>query len=176
MKKFKASTLLVATAITLGLATAGAGVIHAASNTSTNSPMNNIVNALAQKFNLKTSDVQQVFDEQHTQMQAQRLQAEKDRLAQAVTAGTITQAQADLITAKQAEMKTFMDSLQGKTPSERQTAMKTQMDSLKQWATQNNIPQQFMMLGMGHGRGHHMGFNRNQAPAQVTQPTTTTAN
>lgn len=170
MKKFKASTLLFATALTLGLATAGAGVIHAASNTSTNNPMSNLVTAIAQKFNLNTADVQQVFDQQHTQMQAQRLEDAKTRLAQAVTAGTITQAQADLITAKHAEMKTFMDSLQGKTPSERQTAIKAQMDSLKQWATQNNIPQQFFMMGGMHGKGHG-GFgpgHMNQQPNTST--------
>lgn len=172
MIKFKASTLLVATAITLGLATAGAGVIHAASTTNTTNPMSNLVTALAQKFNLNTADVQKVFDEQHTQIQAQRFQEQKDRLAQAVTAGKITQAQADLITAKHAEMKTFMESLKDKTPSERQAAMKAQMDSLKQWSTQNNIPQQFFMMGGMHGKDKG-NFGPGRMHKQMNQPTNT---
>ncbi len=167
MQKFRASTLLVATALTLGLATAGVGAVHAATNSDSTSPMNNIVSALAKKFNLNTSDVQQVFDEQRTQMQAERQQEFKDRLAQAVKDGKLTQQQADLITSKHQEMQTFMQSLNGKTQKERQQAMNTQHQAMKQWMIDNNIPQQFMMLGMGHGRGHgnfgpgHMNFQNN---------------
>jgi hypothetical protein len=33
--------------------------------------------------------------------------------------------------------------------------MKTQMESLKQWASDNNIPQEYLFFGgLGMGRGH----------------------
>ena len=78
-----------------------------------------------------------------------------------MTDGKITQAQADLITAKHAELKTFMESLKDKTAAERMEAMKTKMDELKQWAEDNDIPLQYLHLGMKgpHGKfGPRMGM------------------
>lgn len=151
-------TVGLSLAAIIGLATMGAGVIHAQSTTKHN-PLNGLVNAIAQKFNLDPAAVQQVVDAQHiqmeTQMHAQRATEQKTKLDQAVKDGKITQAQEDLIITKQAEMQTFMESLKDKTPAEREAAMKTQKDALKTWATQNNIPEQYIMgFGPG-GRGKH---------------------
>lgn len=183
MKKPKISTLVAVTALALGITTAGVGVMHAAGTNSANNPMSNLVNAIAQKFNLNTADVQQVFDQQKQQMQAQRQQAEKDRLAQAVTDGKLTQDQADKITAKQQELQAQRQAdktaLQGKTPAERQAARKSEMDSLKQWAADNNIPLQYVQFGFGGPSGHRGhglgGFGQGQAPQSnsVTAPAQT---
>ncbi len=166
MKFPKTSTMLAAVAITLGLAAGSVGVAYAASNNQTNNPMNNLVSAIATKFNLNQADVQQVFDEQHSQMEAQFQQGYKDRLTQAVTDGKLTQEQADKITAKAQELKTqreaSKDAFQNKTETERRAFMKEQMDSLKQWATDNNIPMEYMNPGFGHG--HRDGPGRGFGP------------
>lgn len=171
-----AKRLVVAGAIAAGVMTLGAGAIFAAEAPSQSSRIGNLVSAIATRFNLNPSDVQKVFDDQRAadqaQMQAKRADAEKARLAKLVTDGKLTQAQSDAITAKMAEVQTFMASLAGKTPAERQSAMKAERDSLTQWAKDNGIPDQYllrfgdgmrgpgfmggMMRGPG-GRGHGMG-------------------
>lgn len=159
-------TLAITSAVVAGVAAFGSTAIHAAPNTNATTrpnPMANLITTLSQKFNLNQADVQKIFDEQHAQMQqekdAKHTEALKTRLAQAVKDGKLTQAQADLITTKQAEFKTFMESLRDKTETERQTAMKTKMDELKQWATTNGIPEQFAHIGPmgGHGGGRGPG-------------------
>ena len=118
-----------------------------------------LVAKIAQRFNLNQADVQTVFDEQRTEMQAQTQTRIADRISKAVTDGKITQAQADLIIAKEAEIKAFRDGLQGKTKDEIFSAMKTETDSLKQWVKDNNIPAGFLPFG-GFG-GIHMGRGAN---------------
>ncbi len=189
MKKPKTSTMVAAAAIAIGLSAAGAGVIHAASSTAQTNPVSSLVTAISQKFNLKQSDVQQVFDQQRQQMDTQRQQAEKDRLTQAVKDGKLTQDQADKISAKmielQAQREANKNAFEGKTLAERQALIKTEMDSLKQWATDNKIPTEFLPLGgpkMGHRGGPGMGMDmmgRNQdgdgdaGDFQTITPTTT---
>lgn len=139
------------------------GVVYANSNTAgSNNLMNNLVNAIAQKFNLNVNDVQQVFDEQKAQMDVQREQKKEQeftsRLSQAVADGKLTQEQANKISAKRAEIEAQKTSLESKTPEETRTAMKEQLNSLKQWATDNNIPQEYLFFGwFGMGRGHRGG-------------------
>ncbi len=147
-----------------------------------------LVQAIASKFNLNTADVQKVFDDQRAQqqadMQAKNEQRFTDRLAQAVKDGKLTQAQSDLVTAKHQEVQTFMESLKDKTVADRQAALKTEMDSLKQWATDNNIPEGYLPMGFGPGRGMmggHEGFggrgmgemrggwNKGAAPTTATE-------
>ncbi len=164
MKNSKfATSAAVTAAVIVGIAGPGiAASTYAASTPGSANPGSKLITAIAQRFNLKESDVQQVFNDQHTQMQAAREQQEADRLTQAVKDGKLTQAQADAITAKQAEMKAAMESLKGKTPAERQVAMKTQIESLKKWATDNKIPQKFFPLSGGPRMGHgHQGFEKN---------------
>ena len=136
-------------------ATQASGLPHA-------NPMSGLVSAIATKFHLNQADVQQVFDAERTQqqadMQAKFAADQKTRLDAAVTAGKLTQAQEDLIIAKQAEIKTFMDTLKDKTPADRKTAMQTEMTTMTQWAKDQSIPQGFIGLGGGFGRGGH-GFD-----------------
>lgn len=177
-------TLAITSAVIAGVVGAGATATHAASNTTTARPnrLANLVTAIAQKFNLNQADVQKIFDEQHTQTQqelkARQAEQLKERLAQAVKDGKLTQAQANLVTAKHAELKAFHESLKDKTPEETRTAMDAKKTELQQWAKTNNIPEQYLMGPMGGGpRGEHgprgggRGGMRGAPGAARTQPT-----
>lgn len=152
--------VISAVAIVLGLSALGATTIYAQTNAGVGfGPMNNLANVIATKFNLNVSDVQAVFDDERKQMDAQRGQDYIERIKQAVTDGKLTQDQADKILAKKAELEAQRASLVGKTLEERKALQKTHMDALKQWATDNNIPQEFMPFGggFGMGKGHGKG-------------------
>lgn len=154
--------LAITSAIVAGVAGAGVTAIHAAPNDAASrpNPMSNLITAISQKFNLNQADVQKVFEEQRTQMQ-QQMQAQHTeqlatRLTQAVKDGKLTQAQADLITAKQAELKTFHESLKEKTPEEARTALEAKRTELQTWAQANGIPEQYLMGPFAGGpRGEH---------------------
>ncbi len=144
------------------LALASMGAVYAASpNSQAKNPMSNIVTAIAEKFNLNVSDVQQVFDDNRATMQAERQtemqQNFTDQLNQAITDGKLTQEQADKITAKKAELQSEKQNLQNGKPEENRETAKAHMDELKQWAEDNNIPLEYFQLGgfggikMGHG-------------------------
>lgn len=94
----------------------------------------------------------------------------KQLLTQAVTNGKLTQAQADLITTKQTEIKTFLDSLKSKTAAERTAAITAQTVTWKAWATSNNIPDTFFRIpeerGFGQGPMGKMGGGRGGSRGQ----------
>ncbi len=147
-------TLLAASAIAvLGLSAftaLRASSTYAAANSS------NLIDHFAERFNLNRDEVQSVFDEHRSAQRAEHEQVMQDHLAQAVTDGKITQAQADLLLVKHTEMQTFMASLTDQTPEERREAMQTKRDEMRQWAQENNIPLQNLPLGMP-GRHGQMG-------------------
>lgn len=162
--------LAIGTAVLASVATMGVTATQAARAPSDQNHMSSLVAAIAQKFNLSQSDVQQIFDQQRTQqqtqMQAKHAEALKTRLDQAVKNAKLTQAQADAIIAKHAELKIFMDGLKNKTEAERKAAMKTQKEALVVWAKANAIPDAFAQIfhggpggkGMAHGpRGGNAG-------------------
>jgi polyhydroxyalkanoate synthesis regulator phasin len=177
----KKSKTIAATAFVLGVAAVGAGTFNAstafADTTSNRTPeanrtahITNLVNALAQKFNLNSTEVKTVVDtvmaSEKATMQANHDKNLAERLAKAVTAGKITQAQSVLITAKIQETKAFMESMKNKTDAERKTAMTAYKANIEAWATANNIPKEFLnmggmkqMKGKGHGKfdGERMG-------------------
>lgn len=151
-KRYVAATMALALVLAAGIASVSQAAAVPNNGTTQKNPMSTLVNAIATKFNLNTTDVQKVFDEQRTQMEAERQVKEAERLAQAVTDGKLTQSQADRITTKMKELQATRESLKDASETERQTAMKTQMDSLKQWMTDNNIPAGYLPMG---GPGHH---------------------
>ncbi len=177
LNKTKRAIVTAAIVATLG-ASAFAGVATTfAANTAgqAGDHMSNLVTAIATKFNLNKDDVQAVFDEQKDQMHADMEAKVAAHISDAVTAGKLTQAQADAITAKQAEIDTFLQSQESKTPAEREAAMKTEMDSLKAWAKSNNIPKGFAFphfLGHPPMGGHHFGkFAKNHQTATTDDST-----
>ena len=161
MKNKYTHIVLPVMALLVGLGMAGGVAVHAASNDQAQGPMSNLVNAIAQKFNLNPADVQQVFDDQHKVGEANHQQKLNDRLNQAVADGQLTQEQADKIMGKmkelQAKREADKDSLGSKTEAERQAMFQQQAADLKQWAQDNNIPDGFLPLGGPMG-GHHQGM------------------
>ena len=171
--------LFIASAIAaLGVSALSAGTVFAAQRSPGHAGrnMSGLVNAIAKRFHLAPADVQSVFDEQHQAMSDQMKQRFADRLAasltQAVKDGKLTQAQADLITTKQTEIKTFMDGLKDKSKADRQTAITTEIASVKAWAQANNIPEQYVAPfgGGGMHRGGEMGGPGRGWPAHTQTP------
>lgn len=172
--------------VTAGIVTAvsaasltGIGIANAATSTSTSSdPMSSLVDAIASKFNLNKSDVQSVFDEQRTQMEAQREQKAKDQVAQLVTDGKLTQAQADAINTKRAELEKEREANrstdQTKTQAERKAEMESRRTTLDTWLKDNGISTDYAYLLMG-GRGHGPGGpgGPRDANSNSTQPSST---
>lgn len=157
--KFTKPLIIAGAITTLSIAGATGMLAHNAQAASSTSHQS-IIDELVQRFGLNKSDVQAVFDQHKKEIQDEHAQTIQDRIAQAVQDGKITQVQADLITSKQTEVKTFMDSIKDKSASDRAAAMKTEFDALKQWASDNKIPQQFMrfILPPMQHRGFAMGM------------------
>lgn len=154
--------MVVVAAVSLCIVGATIGAASAATDAVKTDPMSGLVAAVASKFNLNTTDVQAVFDEQKAKMNVERATGRQqrfaDRLTKAVADGKLTQAQADLITAKKSELEAARASLETKTPAERRAAMEAQATALKQWAADNNIPDGYLSC-QGPGRmGGHRGF------------------
>ena len=157
---------LLATAL-IGGGIAGVVGVASADSTVAGKPafMGGIVTAISQKFGLKETEVQAVFTEQMTknraEMEAKMTQDFASRLSTAVSAGKLTQAQADLITAKHAEVKAQLEALKpalGVAPTDAdREKIKTLMNSVKTWAESNNIPKEYLMFGKGFGHRGGMG-------------------
>jgi len=156
--------------IIAGLATAvgvtgltSVGVVNAATSTSTSEPMSGLVQAIATKFNLNEADVKSVFEEQRTKMESEREAEIAKEVAQLVSDGKITQAQADKINAKRAELKkeraTDRETMGSKTREEMKATMETKRTELEIWAKENGIDTEYLRYVMGGpGPGMHMKF------------------
>lgn len=168
-------------ALIIAMATMGAGIginyAAAADDSDKASPISELVEAIADKFDLDKNEVQAVFDEHHEKMQAQREeqmaqvkdkmeQEFADRLKEAVENGDLTQKQADLIADKRTELEESRQIIHNKlenpgkmTDEERkarQEEMKSQRDDLKSWAKSNDIPEKYLfMMGGPGGFGMH---------------------
>ncbi len=153
--------LIIATAIA-GFGTLGIAGLASASSITKPAPL---AQEIAQKFNLKQSDVQAVIDQHHgeargywTQQHEQQYEA---RLNAEVKAGKLTSAQKDQILAKHKELVSFMDSIKGKSNDERRTAMKQKFAEVQQWAKDNKIDPKYLGFGFSGNHG-----NRNSDEMQ----------
>ncbi len=139
-----------------GLAS-GAAFATATNTTSGSDPMSGLVSAIATKFNLNKTDVQKVFDDQRSQMDQERETQIKGEVAQLVKDGKLTQAQADKINAKRAELQKEMEanrtSDQSLSSTDRKTKMQERKTALDTWLKENSIDTQYAYLLMG-GHGH----------------------
>lgn len=157
----KKRLLAAATVATIGVAGLSTGAAFATTDSDSSSdPMNSLVTAIAEKFNLKTADVQAVFDEQRSSMAAEREQEMKDKVAALVEDDKLTQAQADKIDAKraelQAERESKRESAEDKTAEERKAEMESNKTELDSWLEENDIDDSYaylLMSGRGHGHG-----------------------
>lgn len=140
----------------------GIGAVNAAGTTTGPRPIDNLIQAIATRFNLNQADVQKVFDEQRATMITQHEQHFTDRLTQAVTDGKLTQAQAEAIIAKKAELEAQRPDFKDRTPAEIRSEMQTRHQDLIDWAEANNIPQEFRFFDMGfRGKGPGHGPKNN---------------
>jgi hypothetical protein len=191
----KKTAVIAALVTMLGTGAIGIGTTMAAENTSVGIKhgMQDLVTAIATKFNLNTAEVQAVFDAQRDQMQTEhkaemektQAQHEADlaaKLTQAVTDGKLTQAQADAITAKRAELKTEREAMMAErkeqrlqTREEMEATMKTKKEALDKWAKDNNIPSEYLPVMIflrgpelaGPGRDHAFGPGEKHAGFRV---------
>lgn len=158
MNKGKKSLLALGAVAAFGVSAWGVQTTFAASPAAgKNGHMAGLVEAIATKFHLNPEEVQSVIDAERQKAEAAHQADFKSRLADAVTAGKLTQAQADAIIAKQAEEKVFFESLKDKTEAERQAALKEHMTALKAWVDNNKIPRDFAFFGFGPGRPGNRG-------------------
>lgn len=153
----KRSLLVGATVATVSLGgLAGVGIASAATDTSSGTTL---AERIASKFNLSQDDVQAVIDEDREARQAEREAEQKEKLAEAVTNGKLTQEQADHITSVLDEIKILRGDTGMKDLSDEiKDQIKEKMDTLRDWADDNNIDKQYVM-GMRGGHGGMRGGN-----------------
>ena len=142
--------------------------VTAASAQTSPSPMSGLSQAIAQKFNLNQTEVQDVVDTWHTQkhdeMKKNMQQRLTEKLDQAVTDGKLTESQKQaLLTKLSEEMGSFdKENFKKMTPEQRKTEIEKKRTELETWATSqgidlNALPQFFMghkvvIRGMGEGK------------------------
>ncbi len=140
-----------------GIATAGVShAVTSSTNTNTN-PVTSLAEAIAKKFNLKTADVETVIKDQHAAMEQERDAKVKAEIAQLVEDGKLTQAQADAINAKRADLQKEREATKPsstESQTDRKAAMEKRKSDLDAWAKQNNIPNEYMHYVMGGHGGH----------------------
>ncbi len=151
----------------IAMAGIGGSVAYASPFWHSNGNNNDMASAMANRFNLNSSDVQKFFDEQRILNQAERQTAMLERhaqnsvffeglLAKAISDGKITETQKNAIILKKAEIEAERKNWIGKTPEEIFSLKQAQTLSLKQWATDNKIPAEY--LPFGWVKGGMMGF------------------
>lgn len=113
-----------------------------------------LVDRIIAQFNLNKDEVQKVVEQER----AQRQQENRDRvtasLTDAVTQGKITEEQKNMILAKHEDMqKTRTETRTAGDRTANRAARAQERQELEQWAKDNNIDAQYMMMGNGMGRG-----------------------
>lgn len=161
MKKYLAAAAVAGTVGLAGLSTAG--IVAAQSGSGDNDgPMSGLVTALAEKFNLDQTEVQQVFDDERTARQAERETEVSEKLAELVSEGKLTQEQSDAISEKrtelQAEREEARDNEESLTREERQERRAAHRDDLETWASENDISSEYLRYVLGGHGSHHEGY------------------
>lgn len=152
----------------LGLLLVGSALISVnavnAVNAQNNITVPDIVQRIAQRFNLNQSDVQKVFDEAHQEKRTQMQTKLEDRLNQAIKDGKITEAQKTAILNKLQEQKNNKPSIEqfkNQTPEQRKQAMQQKKTEFENWVKQNGLTLQTLQEILGHGgKGFWMGHGK----------------
>lgn len=167
-KRLKTTIITGAALATIGLGAAGTGLASAASD-STN-PQASLIEKLAAKFNVSQSDVEAVFTADRQEHQAQMQADMVSRLAQAVTDGKMTQAQAGYITNAQKEIEALMQQASpGQETDAQRQAVRDKIDALRIWATQNNVDEQYVGPGNHRGPGSPGGPNSSSDSSSTSK-------
>lgn len=128
-----------------------------------------LVQEIADKFHLNTSDVQAVFNQHRQEIMTQRETNYENYLQNLVSTGKITDAQKQLILNKHKELMSQLQSdkqdFKSLTPDQKRTKMQAAMKDLQSWAKQNNIPMQYLRpFGPGMGRFGRFGWHKMSTP------------
>jgi hypothetical protein len=115
--------------------------------------------ALAERFNLDESEVQSYFEDQRAVHKAEREAEHAEHIAGLIEAGTLTQAQADELTALKDEAKASIEALKesGANREEIKKLMDENRSAVETWASEQGINLDDIR-SEGHekgGRGHH---------------------
>lgn len=159
--------ILAALVIAFGTLAAGGFFLIGNASAEGNTSRTSLIERIASRFNLSTSDVQSVFDEDRKEHQAEMEQRFEEKLSEAVSNGTITEKQKALILAKheelQKEREADFEARKDMTPEERRADAEKHREEMKAWAEANNIPDEFVGPNMDGGmRGHGGGIGRNE--------------
>lgn len=147
----------LAIAATVGVAGAGAFKVSAFGGGEQRDEM---VQRIAERFNLDQSEVESFFEEVRAEHQQERQQEIAEKLEQAVADGTITAEQKALIEAKMAENQTWREQLESMSQDERKAAMEQHHQEMQDWADANGIELRDI-LG-GPEKGGHRGFGQGE--------------
>lgn len=116
-------------------------------------PSTPIIQKLAQRFGLKESDVQAVFDEVRQERQQQRELQFEERLNQAVKDGNITEAQKQAILTKHKEIAEKKiknrENWQNLSVEQRRQLRQEERKELENWANQNGIDLKYLFGWFG---------------------------
>ena len=145
------------------------------------SPITSIVERIAERFSLSTSDVQTVFDEEHQAREAEMQSQYEARLDEAVSNGELTAEQKQLILDKHNELQAERENskpnfraMKNMTEEERQAnkdEMEAQHQELQDWADQNEIDLKYLMgLGMPN-RGEFDGLKGHRSMGDMMPQT-----
>lgn len=116
-----------------------------------NSPMHaSLVSKIAQRFNLKESEVEAVFESVRDERQEEMKQQRGEKLSQAVKDGVITEDQKNALLSKM---------------EEHEEERSEEREAMQKWFSDNGIDETKLRdylrpegKGMGDGRGRHMGI------------------
>jgi hypothetical protein len=172
--------ILGATVVSLALL--GGGMVYAQSDQPDGS-RTTIIDRLVERFGLNKNDVQQVFDKERSDRQAEMQAKFVEQLDKLVSDGKITTEQKEAILAKKEEMQAAMQNNVGQRDPEefknltqeerkaeaenRKAEMETQQKALEQWSKDNGIDVQYLRLldgGFGPMGGHRGPNNGSDKP------------
>lgn len=131
-KKF---LLIPAAALAITVTAAIAGVAAAQSNSS----YPDLVQAIANKFHLDPSQVQQVVSDVHSQYAQKHEENLESKIAQLVKDNKLTKTQADALTAKLKDLRTQVEATKSLPEGERHTKIMQIMSDFKSWAQSQGI-------------------------------------
>jgi len=117
-----------------------------------------VVTKIAQRFNLKVGDVQEVFDEERDARRAEMFARFSERLDELVSLGEITASQKEAILDKHEEMQEKMDELMGLSYDERKEKMRSIREEFTNWLKSEGLENLVIGRLHGFGKGFGMGY------------------
>lgn len=127
---------------------------------------NNLIQKIAQRFNLDETEVKAFFAERKADRQIKRQEKREAKLDQAVENGELTEAQKQLILDKRAELKTSFEAnreeFKNLDPEERKTFKTEKRAEIEAWAEANGIDSKYLHPHRGHKKGQRKNQNKHR--------------